>query len=76
MLEKFHLRGGGNQDPGYPGVGKVRGGRIFFLQAGGGDWPWMTLCYDSGEEIQIDLICLIDINSNFFISSNSFWCIF
>ena len=32
----------------------------------------MTLCYDSGEEIQIDLICLIDINSNFFISSNSF----
>ena len=25
-LEKFHLRGGGNQDPGDPAVGKVRGG--------------------------------------------------
>ena len=37
MLEKFHLRGAGNQDPGDPGVGKVRGGeRFFFLQAGGG----------------------------------------
>ena len=34
--EKFHLMGeGGNQDPGDPGVGKVRGGRIFFLQVGG-----------------------------------------
>ena len=35
MLEKFHLRGGGgggNQDPGEPGVGKD-----FFLQAGGTD---------------------------------------
>ena len=41
-LEKFHLRGG-NQDPGDPGVGKVRGGWLFF-QAGGGNWPWMTLC--------------------------------
>ena len=40
MLEKFHLRGR-NQDPGDPGVGKVRGGgRIFFpLQAGGGTDP-------------------------------------
>ena len=36
-LEKFHLRGGGNQDPGDPGVGKVRGEKgFFFLQAGGG----------------------------------------
>ena len=33
-LEKFHLREG-NQDPGDPGVGKVRGGGFFFLQAGG-----------------------------------------
>ena len=31
MLEKFHLRGGkGNQDPGDPGMGKVRGGGDFF----------------------------------------------
>ena len=43
MLEIFHLTMG-NQDPGDPGVGKVRGGKgFFFLQAGGGDWPWMTL---------------------------------
>ena len=28
--------GGGNQDPGDPGVGKVRGKGFFFLQAGGG----------------------------------------
>ena len=37
MLEKFldYLKGGGNQDPGDPGVGKVKGGRVFFLQAGG-----------------------------------------
>ena len=34
-LEKFHLREW-NQDPGDPGVGKVRGGGFFFLQAGGG----------------------------------------
>ena len=34
-LEKFNLRGA-NQDPGDPGVGKVRGGKgFFFLQAGG-----------------------------------------
>ena len=34
-LEKFHLRGG-NQDPGDPGMEKVRGGEgFFFLQAGG-----------------------------------------
>ena len=38
-LEKFHLKGG-NQDPGDPGVGKVRGGGgFFFLQAGGGTDP-------------------------------------
>ena len=39
MLEKFLLkgRGGGeDQDPGDPGVGKVRGEKIFFLQAGRG----------------------------------------
>ena len=34
-LEKFHLRGE-NQDPGDSGVEKVRGERIFFLQALGG----------------------------------------
>ena len=28
-LEKFHFRGG-NQDPGDPGVGKVRGRKDFF----------------------------------------------
>ena len=41
MLEKFHLRGGkGNQDPGDPGMGKVRGGGgFFFLQAGEGTDP-------------------------------------
>ena len=34
---KISLEGGGNQDPGDPGVGKVRGGRIFFpLSRGGG----------------------------------------
>ena len=37
-LEKFHLRGA-NQDPGDPGVGKVRGGGFFFLQGGGGTDP-------------------------------------
>ena len=38
--EKFHLRGG-NQDPGDPGVGKVRGGEDFFSfrQGGGGTDP-------------------------------------
>ena len=36
-LEKFHLRGGGYQDPGDPGVGKVKGGGgFFFVRAGGG----------------------------------------
>ena len=36
MLEKFHLKEG-YQDPGDPGVGKVRGGGggFFFLQAWG-----------------------------------------
>ena len=29
--------GGGNPDPGDPGVGKVRGERTFFLQARGGN---------------------------------------
>ena len=33
-LEKFHLRGG-NQDPGDPGVGKVRGDDFSFKQGGG-----------------------------------------
>ena len=44
-LEKFHLRGGGYQDPGDSGVGKVRGGRGFFpfKQGEGRDWPWMIL---------------------------------
>ena len=51
-LEKFHL-GGGGQDPGDPGVGKVgRGGGGFFfpLQAGDGKhvtnimtWQLVTL---------------------------------
>ena len=36
MLEKFHLREG-NQDPGDPGVGEVRGGRIFFPSSRGGE---------------------------------------
>ena len=45
-LEKFHLKGGGNQDPGDTGVTKVRGG-FFFLQAVGGggltmDDPMLT----------------------------------
>ena len=37
MLEKFHLRGrgGGNQDPGDPEVGKVRGGKDFFPSSRG-----------------------------------------
>ena len=40
-LEKVHLGGGGgDQDPGDPGVGKVRGwGGFFFLQAGWGTDP-------------------------------------
>ena len=41
-LEKFHLRGGGDQDPGNPGVGKVRGEGFFSFKQGG-NWPWMTL---------------------------------
>ena len=41
-LQKFHLRGGGNQDPGDPGVGKVRGGEDFFpfKHGGGPDSGW------------------------------------
>ena len=42
MLEKFHLRwrGGENQDPGDPGVGKVRGKGFFsFKQGVGGTDP-------------------------------------
>ena len=40
-LEKIHLRGG-NQDPGDPGVGKVRGGGGFFSfkQGEGNDPGW------------------------------------
>ena len=40
-LEKFHLRGG-NQDPGDPGVEKVRAGKDFFSvkQGGGTDPGW------------------------------------
>ena len=40
-LEKINLRGG-NQDPGDPGVGKVRGGKDFFpfKQGGGTDPGW------------------------------------
>ena len=40
-LEKFHLRWG-NQDPGDPGVGKVREGKDFFSfkQGGGTDPGW------------------------------------
>ena len=35
MLEKFHLRGGGgNQDPGDPGVGKVKGEGFFSFKQG------------------------------------------
>ena len=34
-LEKFHLSGG-NQDPGDPGVGKVRGEGFFSFKQGGG----------------------------------------
>ena len=46
MLEKFHLGGGGrgwgNQDPGDPGVVKVRGGKDFFpsSRGGGTDPEW------------------------------------
>ena len=32
---KISLEEGGNQDPGDPGVGKIRGEGFFFLQAGG-----------------------------------------
>ena len=46
-LEKFHLRGGGNQDPGDPGVGKVRGERIFFPSSRGGTDPgWHCYIYN------------------------------
>ena len=45
------LEGGGDQDPGDPGVGKVKGGRVFFLQAGGGgltlDDTMHTLWHDA-----------------------------
>ena len=34
-LEKFHLREG-NQDPGDPGMGKVRGRKGFFFPSSGG----------------------------------------
>ena len=46
-LEKFHLGGWGNQDPGDPGVVKVRGERIFFLQAGEGgtDPEWHCMIF-------------------------------
>ena len=37
-LEKFHLKGG-NQDPGDPGVEKVRGGGFFFPSSRGGTNP-------------------------------------
>ena len=54
MLEKFHLRwGGGDQDPGDPGVGKVRGERIFFPSSRGGggltldDTMYVFLIYES-----------------------------
>ena len=43
-LEKFHLSGG-NQDPGDPGVGKVRGEGFFSFKQGGENWPWMTLWF-------------------------------
>ena len=38
-LEKFHLRGG-NQDPGDPGVEKVRGEDFFSFKQGGTDPGW------------------------------------
>ena len=34
-LEKFHFRGGENQDPGDPVVEKIRRGRIFSFKQGG-----------------------------------------
>ena len=43
-LDKFHLREG-NQDPGDPGVGKVRGGKNFFSfkQGRGTDPGWQCV---------------------------------
>ena len=53
-LEKFHLRRG-NQDPGDPGVGKVRGGgKDFFSFKQGGDWLWMTLCLLSHTQFMLE----------------------
>ena len=40
-LEKFHLGGGGNQDPGDPGGGKGVGGKDFFsFKQAGTDPGW------------------------------------
>ena len=36
---KISLEGGGDQDPGDPGVGKVRGGKNFFPSSRGGTDP-------------------------------------
>ena len=55
-LEKFHLRGG-NQDPGDPGVGKVRGGgEDFFPSSRGGTDPWWhyaNVCWKERNKAQI-----------------------
>ena len=49
--------GGGNQDPGDPGVGKVRGGRIFFLQAGGGTDPGLHyVCFVFLLSVRISVV--------------------
>ena len=68
-LEKFHLRAR-NQDPGEPGVGKVRGEGFFFPSSRGGDWPWMTLwsfldvsITRVGNKLQTSLFCKKKLSS-------------
>ena len=52
-LEKIHLRGG-NQDPGDPGVGKVRGGEDFFPSSRGEtDSGWHYVIIDISYNAKI-----------------------
>ena len=53
-LEKFHLRGVGGwrgiKILGTQGWEKLgRGGKDFFSFKQGGDWPWMTLCFENKQ---------------------------